>query len=655
MFPVIRSRAWSICMWWCAVHSAPAVNMAPCMQVIQAVPDAVALTLLRDALCGYRRGIPLPATDVSCRTLPLKLTALSPHLYPIAVRACAPCVDAVSSLCLHLPDAPTAAVTPLTFITETLPALSTLTALDFTIPSVAHLRSVSQRETSDKRLAALLRTACGMPSLQALTLNLSAREPVPIGRFRRMLPRSLAEAGGLRRLTLERANLRADTARHLAAALEKLPLLEALELRSCGVDSTVAAALVPGLAVLPALEEIGFSNESLTGQAAADMLRVLPRPGVLRRIAFEVSLTEVGGGHGERLAAAIGAATGLRELSIDQKGKTLCWGRCGSLEAVARGLARHGTRCATLTRLELVCNGDADIAHACGQLLCHLPELRALTVRAVAMTPHGAATFAQGLQRKRHLSSVDLGWCRVDGAGLRPLMGAMHALPALKSANLSSIVNAAEMTGWDAAEIIAPALHDMHGLTSLQMCNGTVGAGGVFLVSQSFVTLRRLQRLDVAGNAMGGEGVRDLAGAAGGLSALLELNLSRNKISGSAAVELQDLLPRLRALTSLDVSNNPLACAGAAHLARGLCPPPRRGLGPGPAALQKLKLLDCGVRAEGMRELVAALRALRSLRCLSTSVSPADAGEAPMEKVFEPLLAVNSTVAVTVDGGRVVS
>lgn len=622
------------------------------MQVVSSVPEPVGLALLHGAFCGYRRGIPTAATDISCRTLPLQLTTLQPHLHVLAVRACAPCIDALSTLCLHLPDSPTAKVSALTFITETLPSLSTLTALDFTVPSGAHLCSVEQRETADKRLAALLRAACRMPMLRALCLNLSAREPVPTSRFRRMLSKSLADAGGLRRLTLVRANLRVDSARHLATALEKLPLLQALEFRSCGVDAAVAAALAPGLAALPDLEEIGFFSEGLTGRAAADALRVLPRPGRLRRIEFEVALTGVDGAQGEQLAAAIGAATSLRDLRLDQKGKTMCWGRCGSLEAVARGLARHGTRCTALTRLEIVCNGDADIAHACGQLLCHLPDLSMLAVRAVAMSAHGAAAFAQGLRRKPHLRSVDLTRCRTDAAGLRQLMAAMHALPALESADLSAVIETAELTGWQAAEIIAPAMHGMHALTNLQLSRGTLGGGGVCRVAHCFEQLRRLRRLDLSATAMGGEGVRALAGAVGGLCAVRDLNLSRNKISSGAAVELQALLPGLAALTSLNLSGNPLMCGGAAHLALALRPPSAQRAGAaaapalraGPTGLQKLKLMECGIKAAGMRGLVGALRVLPALRAVA--VSDAGAG-----RELEALDAANSAVAVTVDGG----
>lgn len=627
------------------------------MQVLSAVPEHVALSFLHAALCGYRRGLQLPGADLSCRTLPPGLTKLQPQLRPLALRACAPCIDACSTLCLHLPDSAATPTCPVEFITEALPALTALTALSFTVPSAAHLCNAQQREASDQRVAEVLRTACRMPRLRALSLNLSAREPLPMGRYERMLPRSLADAVALRRLTLERVPLRAKSARQLAAALAKLPHLEALDLCRCGVDAAVAGALAQGFPVLTALRELGFCGESLTGHDAAEMLSALPRPGMLRRIEFEVSLTHIHGGHAERLAAAIGAATALRTLRLDQQGKTSCWGRCGSVQAVVRGLARHGTRCMELTRLEITANGYADVAHACGQLLCHLPELRMLIVRAVGMSAHGAAAFAQGLWRKVHLSHIDLSRSRVDAAGLHSLMAAIQALPALTEANLSGMVDTAEMPGWEAAEIFGRAMHGMQALTQLQLCYNALGPDGVRTLAHRLPQLRRLVTLDLSGNGMTGRGVASLGLAVCGLRALQELSLRNSKIDGRGAAHLESLLRGMTALTSLDVTQNPMGCEGAAALARGLeAAPPTAANGAqpeGPRRLQRLKLVCCGVGVTGMRVLASALSGLRQLRLVAVSGVEGSGGDDG--KAFAVAMAAIPALAVTVDGRHVIA
>eukprot|EP00892_Ulva_mutabilis_P003749 jgi/Ulvmu1/1746/UM117_0023.1 len=633
-------------------------------QVLTAVPEAVALSLLRAALCDYRRGLAPADADLSLRTLPAGLTTLQPQLHPLAMRACAPCIDAVSTLCLHLPDNADPPSCPSTLIAATLPVLTTLTALRLSFPSAAKLRSVELREESDERVAAVLRAACRVPHLQALSLNMSSRLPGPTSRYKRMLPTSLADAVNLRRLTLKRVPLREKSARQLTLALAKLPHLESLDLMWCSVTAPVATVLAQCLGMLPALREIGFCGESIPGQAAAQVVAAL-KPGQLRRLEFEMSLTDVEGEKGEQLAAAIGAATVLQALRLDQHGAALSWGRCGSLQAVLRGLARHGARCAVLTRLELMCNRDADVAHACGQLLCHLAELRTLTVRNVDLSPHGAAAFAQGLLRKPHLTAVDMSRCKVNAAGLRPIMAAMHALPSLANVTLSGMVDTAEMAGWEAAEVFGPAMHGMHALVRLQLSNSALGADGVPTLAQSLPHLRRLSSLDLSGNGAARAGLAALAGALCSLTVLRELCLRRNKISGADGAHLERLVRGMTALTNLDLSGNSLQHDGAAALARGLCPQAEpagvdaargarhEGMAAqaGPRGLQQLRLVCCQLGVQGMNALAAVLRGMPRLRLLA--VSEAHPREA--RAAFAEAMAAAPALAVSVDGNHIVA
>ncbi|KAM9607669.1 protein NLRC5 isoform 2-T5 [Trichechus inunguis] len=186
-----------------------------------------------------------------------------------------------------------------------LPGLPELRKLDLTANSISPVGGVQLanslsfcRHLEDLRLgynalgdptAQVL--ACGLPpQLRVLRLPSSRLGPegaLSLGRALDGCPQvieiSLAEnslAGGLPQFS------------------EGLPLLRRINLISCEIDSQTAKSLVASLVLCPALEEILLSWNLLEDEAAAELARVLPRMGRLKRVDLEKNwITACGARH----------------------------------------------------------------------------------------------------------------------------------------------------------------------------------------------------------------------------------------------------------------------------------------------------------------------------------------------------------------------
>ncbi|KAG8510072.1 Protein NLRC5, partial [Galemys pyrenaicus] len=92
----------------------------------------------------------------------------------------------------------------------------------------------------------------------------------------------------LRVLRLQASHLGPEGALQLSRALDGRPHMEEVSLVYCEMDDQTATPLLASLELCPALEEILLSWNLLGDESAAELARVLPKLGRLKRVEYEL-------------------------------------------------------------------------------------------------------------------------------------------------------------------------------------------------------------------------------------------------------------------------------------------------------------------------------------------------------------------------------
>ena len=152
-------------------------------------------------------------------------------------------------------------------------------------------------------------------------------------------------------------------------------------------------------------------------------------------------------------------------------------------------------------------------------------------------------------------------------------------------------------------------------LTALDLSDNNIGDAGTARLCQALMHNTGLTSLSLGDNCVSQAGAASIASALRALPRLVKISLAGNRILSAGASEIATALSctRLR-LTSLSLSGGAIGIKGAAAVGSALIP--RAGELP---SLLKLDLSACDLRAEGVQELVPALRANPQLRVLSLS------------------------------------
>ena len=319
-----ESRQWLSCMY-------------ACMQVLLSLPDEVTVLLLRAAVPSAG---PAPLHFAPRPTsIPPAVASLPQSLHHVALRACAPCIDAARTLSLEL-DSPNV----LAFAAATLPSLTTLTSLTLQLCFVSHIAPATELEH-------LLRAACCLPRLESLRL-------LDVGHTccsAHALARNLPDARRLHTLELWNTMFGAGAAgvRALVPALWALPSLTRLEVGGGASKQANALVLKRALPGLRALRDLRWVDARVSDAEAAEIAEAAALLPALRAITLNSVNPKCGGG--SRLAAALGRMPELQEVEI-------CCDGAGGLGAV---LAWQLGRCSRVTRLQL----DRSMHH---QDICHV-------------------------------------------------------------------------------------------------------------------------------------------------------------------------------------------------------------------------------------------------------------------------------------------
>eukprot|EP00892_Ulva_mutabilis_P008287 jgi/Ulvmu1/5830/UM025_0088.1 len=515
-------------------------------QILFRLPLDLATTLLRVTI-GPQRQPPL-AAQPPLLSIPGQFSTLRDDLFPLVLRACAPCIDAHHALAVRAaPDSHAMLVTAL-------PYLTTLTALTVVI---------SRRDVTDVEVSLLMHAVRRLPRL----VQLSVTDEESNSQRMVSLALSLAAAPRLQHLSLTIPGQPCGMGLLLDALQQPQPqTLCALEL-CCNLTDVHAPQLSMMLPGLTALRELTLRQARLSHEQAANLVATAAAlPGFTRLTLDHVLRFR---DDADILCAAIGCATGLRALQLREApgGIPLLTGLGGALE-------RHLAACTALTALDVGTSLPRGSLQPLGALLRKLPEVQHLSVRGARRIYNdlaGLRQFASGLQQLQGLTALDLGGCAITVPVAVEVAAALPRLPVLRVLWLDNACMHPLYSSWaEPAAQVAPALAHMTGLQELHLAGCALGQHGAVALAPAVQAMLWLRGLQLQQNGLGSAGMRALTPALAKLTRLQVLNLSRNEITAEGMELLARGFGGLLDLRELVLSDNPLLARGAAAFAAGI-------------------------------------------------------------------------------------
>ena len=290
---------------------------------------------------------------------------------------------------------------------------------------------------------------------------------------------------GLQELVLSGClSLGGSRTKYLAASIQKLTALRALDLSSCGLRSRAASALPPVIEGLTSLQRLNLGgNGNLLGPECV-----------------------------ASLAPSFKVLTGLQAL---------CLSRTHLLPAGMVALAPSLYGLTVLRTLDLSHNDNGpEGASALAPTLNSLRGMQSLRLSCNALRAEGAAALAPSIQGLTGLLSLDLRGNRLGFQGATALAAALGKLSALKLLDLSR-----NRLGAEGAAVLAPSIQTLTCLQELDLSDNDLGAEGVVALAPAIGLLEGLQRLYLFANKVGAAGGAALAPAVRMLPKLTHLYL----------------------------------------------------------------------------------------------------------------------------------
>lgn len=237
------------------------------------------------------------------------------------------------------------------------------------------------------------------------------------------------------------------------------------------------------------------------------------------------------------------------------------------------------------------------------------PALTELSLDLNELGDVGVGLVLQGLQSPGcQLRKLSLQTCCLTEAGCGVLPSALRAMPSLRELQLSD--NALGDAG---LRLLCQGLLDAQCCVErlrLEYCK--LSAASCEALASVLRAKPGLKELALSNNDLGEAGVRALCqGLKDSASQLEVLKLESCGVTTANCRELAEAVAGTATLQELHLGDNPLGDAGLAALCPGLLQPGSR--------LQTLWLWDCGLTAEGCRDLSGLLKAKDSLKELSVA------------------------------------
>ncbi|XP_051763856.1 NACHT, LRR and PYD domains-containing protein 12-like isoform X23 [Ctenopharyngodon idella] len=378
-----------------------------------------------------------------------------------------------------------------------------------------------------------------------------------------------------------------------------LPVVEAsrsAELGNCNITAEGCAALASALRSNSLLRELNLSDNIIGGPGLTLLSDGLKDPHCkLEKLRlWGCYITAEGCA---ALASALRSNSHLRELD-------LTWNKIGDecLMLLSDGLKDPHCKLETLKLFD--CNITAEGCAALASALRSNSLLRELDLTGNIIGGGGLTLLSDGLKDPHcKLEKLWLSQCNITDEGCAALASALRSNSHLRELNLSG-----NIIGDGGLTLLSDGLKDPHcKLEKLRLWGCNITAEGCAVLASALRSNSHLRELDLTDNKIGGGGLTLLSDGLKDPHCKLEkLRLEDCNITAEGCAALASALRSNSHLRELDLTDNIIGGGGLTLLSDGLKDPHCK--------LEKLRLEDCNITAEGCAALASALRSNSHLR-----------------------------------------
>ncbi|XP_051763942.1 NACHT, LRR and PYD domains-containing protein 12-like isoform X31 [Ctenopharyngodon idella] len=378
-----------------------------------------------------------------------------------------------------------------------------------------------------------------------------------------------------------------------------LPVVEAsrsAELGNCNITAEGCAALASALRSNSLLRELNLSDNIIGGPGLTLLSDGLKDPHCkLEKLRlWGCYITAEGCA---ALASALRSNSHLRELD-------LTWNKIGDecLMLLSDGLKDPHCKLETLKLFD--CNITAEGCAALASALRSNSLLRELDLTGNIIGGGGLTLLSDGLKDPHcKLEKLWLFDCNITAEGCAALASALRSNSHLRELNLSG-----NIIGDGGLTLLSDGLKDPHcKLEKLRLEDCNITAEGCAALASALRSNSHLRELDLTDNIIGGGGLTLLSDGLKDPHCKLEkLRLEDCNITAEGCAALASALRSNSHLRELDLTDNIIGGGGLTLLSDGLKDPHCK--------LEKLRLEDCNITAEGCAALASALRSNSHLR-----------------------------------------
>ncbi|XP_051763951.1 NACHT, LRR and PYD domains-containing protein 12-like isoform X32 [Ctenopharyngodon idella] len=378
-----------------------------------------------------------------------------------------------------------------------------------------------------------------------------------------------------------------------------LPVVEAsrsAELGNCNITAEGCAALASALRSNSLLRELNLSDNIIGGPGLTLLSDGLKDPHCkLEKLRlWGCYITAEGCA---ALASALRSNSHLRELD-------LTWNKIGDecLMLLSDGLKDPHCKLETLKLFD--CNITAEGCAALASALRSNSHLRELNLSGNIIGDGGLTLLSDGLKDPHcKLEKLRLEDCNITAEGCAALASALRSNSHLRELDLTD-----NIIGGGGLTLLSDGLKDPHcKLEKLRLEDCNITAEGCAALASALRSNSHLRELDLTDNIIGGGGLTLLSDGLKDPHCKLEkLRLEDCNITAEGCAALASALRSNSHLRELDLTDNIIGGGGLTLLSDGLKDPHCK--------LEKLRLEDCNITAEGCAALASALRSNSHLR-----------------------------------------
>ncbi|XP_051763715.1 NACHT, LRR and PYD domains-containing protein 12-like isoform X4 [Ctenopharyngodon idella] len=372
--------------------------------------------------------------------------------------------------------------------------------------------------------------------------------------------------------------------------------LENLMLWGCDITAEGCAALASALRSNSLLRELDLSENKIGGQGLTLLSDELKDPHCkLEKLWLsQCNITDEGCA---ALTSALRSNSHLTELNLSEN-------KIGDEGLMLLSDGLMDPHCKLENLMLSRCNITAEGCAALASALRSNSHLRELNLSGNIIGDGGLTLLSDGLKDPHcKLEKLWLFDCNITAEGCAALASALRSNSHLRELNLSG-----NIIGDGGLTLLSDGLKDPHcKLEKLRLWGCNITAEGCAVLASALRSNSHLRELDLTDNKIGGGGLTLLSDGLKDPHCKLEkLRLEDCNITAEGCAALASALRSNSHLRELDLTDNIIGGGGLTLLSDGLKDPHCK--------LEKLRLEDCNITAEGCAALASALRSNSHLR-----------------------------------------